>query len=170
MMTAEFSAAIPLFFSVTWAFRNPSNTLIYSSRNISYYYQCGIFSTLIIFLYKPWYMFFQDSLVKKSSKEQHFLFSFFICNMNYFKNTTVFTVTFDQFNAYLLNKIKSFFAGECFDGSSGGTGRKDKGPRPVPWWTPWETKCHWRNVTTGGFKDCPCLLETWSGGWVHFAH
>ncbi len=34
---AEFSAAITSVFSVTWSFRNSSDMLIWSSRNISYY-------------------------------------------------------------------------------------------------------------------------------------
>jgi len=35
----EFSAAIIPVFCITWSFRNHSNTRIWCSRNISYYYQ-----------------------------------------------------------------------------------------------------------------------------------
>jgi len=39
-------------FSVTWSFRNHSNMLICSSRNISYYYQCWNQLCCLIFLWR----------------------------------------------------------------------------------------------------------------------
>jgi len=47
---AEFST------SLLETFRNHSNMMISSSRNISYYYQCWKPLCCFIFLWKPWYI------------------------------------------------------------------------------------------------------------------
>ncbi len=58
-------------------------------------------------LWKPWYIFFQDSLANKSSTEPHFFKTEIIWNIK--KVFTVITVTFVQFNTTLLNKCINFF-------------------------------------------------------------
>ncbi len=46
---AEFSAAVTAVFSITWSFRNHTNTLIWCSRNISCWKQlCSIFTGFLI--------------------------------------------------------------------------------------------------------------------------
>ncbi len=70
--------------SVTWYFRNNYNMLIWCSGNISYYYQCWKKLCCLIFLLKPWYIYF----------------SVFTWN----KCFTCLRVTFNQLNAHLLNK------------------------------------------------------------------
>ncbi len=100
-------------FSVTWSFRNHSNMLILSSVIINFYwcsiinsgssyYQCWKqFCCLIIFV--ETIHIFWDSLKNRKLNEHH-LYEIY-CNI-----INVFTVTFDQFNESLLNKVLlSFF-------------------------------------------------------------
>ncbi len=81
-------------------FRNHNNVLIYCSRNISDYYQCWKQSCCTIILWKCWYvLYFRILWWIESSIEQH------LFEIEIFPNIiNVFTVTFDQFNASLLNK------------------------------------------------------------------
>ncbi len=94
-----FSIITPVF-SITWSFRNHSNMLICCSINISYYYQCWKQLCCLILLVKPWYFvlsgFFEGTVQKNSL---------------YLKQNVihVFTITFDQFKASLLNKDINFF-------------------------------------------------------------
>jgi len=67
-----FSIITPVF-SVTWSFRNHSNMLIFCWRNISDYYQCWKQSCYFIFLWKPWYIFFHDSLMIRKFKRTAFI-------------------------------------------------------------------------------------------------
>jgi len=80
-----FSATISQVFSITWSFRNHSNMMIWCSRRISYYYQCWKVVLLNIF----------EEIVR------HFV--------DFMNRTLLFTVTFDQFNMTLLNKIIILF-------------------------------------------------------------
>ncbi len=81
-------------------FRNHNNMLICCSRNISDYYQCWKQLCCTIFLWKSWcILFFRIHRWIESSKEQHLFEIEIFCNI-----INVFTVTFDQFNASLINK------------------------------------------------------------------
>ncbi len=80
---------------VTWSFRNHSNMLNWCQRNISYYYQWKQLCFLG-FLWKLWQICFQNSLMLKSWKEQHFFEMGIFCNI-------IFTVTFNKYNTFLLN-------------------------------------------------------------------
>ncbi len=85
-------------------FRNHSNMLICCSRNISDYYQCWKQLCCPIFLGKLWYiLFFRIHRWIESSKEQHLFEIEIFC---YIINVS--TVTFDQFNASLMNKSNNF--------------------------------------------------------------
>ncbi len=91
-------------------FRNHSNMLIWCSWNISdYYYQWWKQLCCFIFLWKPWYICFRILWWIESSNEQHLFEREIICNM-----INVFTVTFEQFNASLLNKNTHFFTFERY--------------------------------------------------------
>jgi len=95
-----FSIITPVF-SVTWS----SEIKIIYSRNISDYYQCWKQSCCSIFLWKPWYfLFFRIHRWIDSSEEQRLFETEVFCNI-----INVFTATFDQFNASLLNKNVVFF-------------------------------------------------------------
>ncbi len=86
-------------------FRNHSNMLIFFSRNISDYYQCWKQLCCTIFLWKPsCILFFKIHRWIESSKEQHLFETEIFCNI-----INVLTVTFDQFNASLMNKSINFF-------------------------------------------------------------
>ncbi len=86
-------------------FRNHSNMLIFCSRNISVDYQCWKQLCCTIFLWKLWcILFFRILWWIESSKEQHLFGLEIFCNI-----INVFTATFDQFNASLLNKSIHFF-------------------------------------------------------------
>ncbi len=79
--------------------------LIFCSRNFSdynqYWKQC---CAAKYFLWKPWYILLFGILWwTESSKEQHLFETEIFCNI-----TNVFIVTFDQFNAFLLNKSINF--------------------------------------------------------------
>ncbi len=92
-------------------FRNHSNMLIYCSTNISDYYQCWKQLCCTIFLWKPWYiLFFRIHRWIESSEEQHLLKLEIFCNI-----INAFTVTFDQFNAFLMNKSINFLFFICTD-------------------------------------------------------
>ncbi len=81
-------------------FRNHNNMLICCSRNISDYYQCWKQLCCTIFLWKLWcILFFRIHRRIESSKEQ----SLFEIEL-YYNITNDFTVTFDQFNASVMNK------------------------------------------------------------------
>ncbi len=83
-------------------FRNHSNMLICCSRNISDHYQCWKQLCFPIILWKPWYiLFFMIFWWIESSKEQHLFEIEIFCNI-------VFSVTFKQSNASLLNKSTNF--------------------------------------------------------------
>ncbi len=85
-------------------FRNHSYMLIYCSRNISDYYQCWKQLCWQIIVWKPLYIFFFWNLWWiESSKEQHLFEIKIFCNI-----INIFTGTFDQFNASLLNKTINF--------------------------------------------------------------
>ncbi len=60
-------------------------------------------SCAVIFMWKPWYNSFRILWIE-NSKEQSLFEIEIICN-----NINVFTVTFDQFNASLLNKSNNIF-------------------------------------------------------------
>ncbi len=96
-------------------FRNHFNMLIYCSRNISDYYQCWkqlwkLWCILFFFDVFPFiclFLFVYFSLIlwwTESSKEQHLFEVEIFCNIIH-----VFTVTFDQFNASLLNRNMNVF-------------------------------------------------------------
>ncbi len=78
-------------FVIQWS--NHSNILMFCSRNISDYYQCWKQSCCTIFLL---HFIFHDSLMNRKFKR-----TAFIC--------TIINVTFDQFNAFLLNKCVHFY-------------------------------------------------------------
>ncbi len=85
-------------------FRNHNNMLICCSRNISDYYQCWKQLWCTIFLWKLWCMlFFRIHRWIESSKEQHLFEIEIFCNI-----INVITVTFDQFNASLMDKSINF--------------------------------------------------------------
>jgi len=88
MQSWIFSIITPVF-SVTWSFRNHYNMLL--KKLFFYYYQCWTQLSCLIFLWKPWYIFLENS------KEQHLFEIENFCNI-----INEFTVTFDQFNASLL--------------------------------------------------------------------
>ncbi len=77
--------------SVTWSFRNHYNMLISSLRNITNYYQC-------------WKLFFRILWWIESSNEEYLFKILILYNI-----INVLTVTFDQFNAFFLNKSINFF-------------------------------------------------------------
>ncbi len=77
-------------------FRNHNNMLIYWSRHISDYYQCWKQLCCPIFW---WIKFFRIHRWIESSKEQHLFEIEIFCNI-----INVFTGTFDQLNASLINK------------------------------------------------------------------
>ncbi len=83
-------------FSVTWSFRNHADFGLF----FKYWKQLCCF----IFLLKPWCTFiFQDSLMNRKFKRPHLFEIEIFCNI-----IDVFTVTFDQFEASLLNKSRFF--------------------------------------------------------------
>ncbi len=95
MQSWIFSIITPVF-SVTWSFRNHLNMLIWCSRNISSYYQCWK-QLLNIFLNNLVILWWTAFIWSRNLRSKIF------CNI-----INVFTVTFDQFNASLLNKSINF--------------------------------------------------------------
>ncbi len=86
-------------------FRNHSNMLICCSRNISDYYQC--LETVVlhnISVETVIQLIFQDSQMNRKFKRTAFIWNRNLCNI-----INVFTVTFDQFNASLMNKSNNSF-------------------------------------------------------------
>ncbi len=104
-MQSWISSIFTPVFSVTRSFRNYSNMLIWCLRNISDFHQCWkpscclIFFNMIHCFPRIWWI--------ESSKELISLFIdgdlLIIWNRNLCDILNVFTVTFDQFNASLLN-------------------------------------------------------------------
>ncbi len=90
--------------------------LICCLRNISDYYQCWKQLCCTVFLWKSSYMlFFRIHRWIESWKEQH------LFEIEIFSNIiNVFTVTFDQFNASLINKSINFrLILDCLTGKQG---------------------------------------------------
>ncbi len=86
-------------------FRNHNNMLICCSRNISDYYQCWKQMCCTIFLWKLWYILFvRIHRWIETSEKQHLFEIEIYCNI-----INVFTDTFDQFNASLMNKSVNLF-------------------------------------------------------------
>ncbi len=86
-------------------FRNHNNMLL---KKHSDYYQCWKQLCCTIFLWKLWYiLFFRIHRWIESSKEQHLFEIEIYCNIR-----NVFTATFDQCNASLMNK--SLFLSSTF--------------------------------------------------------
>ncbi len=96
-----FSIITPVF-RVTWSFRNNYNMLICCSKTHFYYYQCCKYLCSFVF-YKNCNKCF-SGLRNRKFKEWHLFEVEIVCNI-----INVFTVTFDQFNASLLNKVNHLF-------------------------------------------------------------
>ncbi len=91
-------------FSVTWSSEIISNILICFSRNISYYYQCWKQLCCLIFFF--WKLtFISEFCDEQKVDEKNNIY------LKYIVKNIVFMVTFDQFNAFLQNKIllKTFY-------------------------------------------------------------
>ncbi len=78
-------------------FRNHSNILISFSRNISYYYQCWKQLCCLIFIFLETDI--SEFCDEQKVDEKNNIY------LKYIVKNIVFTVTFDQFNAFLQNKI-----------------------------------------------------------------